>query len=75
LMMPSETAVKATRCLALSVHSNLPHSMDRADLQIACRSSLSAFGKETEEFGHKRLHGEGGMFSTCRVGSYFLTFF
>jgi hypothetical protein len=47
-------------------------SMERADRHLACWGSLSAFGKETEEFGHKRLHGEGGMCSMCGINDYFL---
>jgi hypothetical protein len=46
--------------------------MDRTDHYLACWSSLSAFGKETEEFGHKRLHGKGGMCSMCGINDYFL---
>lgn len=48
--------------------------MDRTDRYLACWGSLSAFGKETEEFGHKRLHGEGGMYSMCGINDYFLIF-
>lgn len=46
--------------------------MDRTDRHLACWGSLSAFGKETEELGHKRLHGEGGMCSMCGINDYFL---
>jgi len=47
-------------------------TMDRTDCRLACWGPLSSFGKETEEFGHKRLHGEGGMCLMCRVNDYFL---
>ena len=71
-MMPSKTAVKAIRYLALLVYLKISLSMDKTDHHLACWSSLSAFGKETEEFGHKRLHGESGMCSMCGINDYFL---
>ena len=72
LMMPFKTAVKATRYLALLVYFKFSLSMDRTDRQLACWGSLSALGKETEEFSHKRLHGESGMCSMCGIYDDFL---